>query len=104
MKRAPFHPRNGVTLIELLVTIAILGTISAVTTLAVRRIDQPRPDDPRAMLDDSSRIAVATGRRVLVRVVIDGVPAAAVISPDGSIVADSALRVERFTGRIVRAR
>jgi hypothetical protein len=90
--------RNGVTLGERLVTIAILGVLSAVATLAVRRIDKPNPDDPQTMLANGIRSVLKTGKPASLHFVIDGVAANATILPDGSVVADSALMVERLTG------
>lgn len=89
---------DGVTLVELLVTIAVLGVLCAVATLAVRRIDRPNPDDPRTMLANGIRSVLQTGKPASLHFVIDGVAANATILPDGSVVADSALLVERLTG------
>jgi prepilin-type N-terminal cleavage/methylation domain-containing protein len=89
---------RGVTLIELLVTIAILAALSAVATLAVRRIDTPNPDDPQTVLANGIRDVLRTGKPAHLHFVIDGVAANATILPDGSVVADSALELERFTG------
>jgi prepilin-type N-terminal cleavage/methylation domain-containing protein len=90
--------RSGVTLVELLLTIALLGVIASVTTLALRRIDEPPPDDPVRMLADSLRAVVATGRTATVRLLVNGQSALATIHPDGSIVADSIVRVDRLSG------
>ncbi|MEP6493407.1 MAG: prepilin-type N-terminal cleavage/methylation domain-containing protein [bacterium] len=98
------HRRRGNTLIELLVTISILAIVSGIATMAIRRIDRPNPADPQQMLADSARKVVATGRSLRIHVVIDGNPASAVIAADGSIVADSAFGIERFTGAPTNAR
>ena len=91
--------RSGTTLIELAITMALLGVIAGVTVLAIRRFDPVNPLDPRQMLADSQRVSVATGRSSRVRIAMNGTMTTAWIRPDGSIVADSALAVERFTGR-----
>jgi prepilin-type N-terminal cleavage/methylation domain-containing protein len=95
---------HGVTLIELLVTLSILGVIASVTTLAIRRFDALPVDAPQQILADSVRRALATGRSIHVHILIDGRPANALVGMDGSILADSAFGVERFSGRPVDAR
>ena len=90
--------RRGFTLIELLAVISIMAIVSSVAVLAVRNVEPPRPDDPRQILADSQQRALATGRQIRVRLFVNGWPAAAVAGADGSIVADSVLDVERFTG------
>ena len=96
--------KRGVTLIELLVTLVILGVMAGVTVLAVRRLDPPRPEDPRTILADSLRAALASGKSIIVRVLTDSGPASGIIRADGTIVADSILDVERFTGAPNHAR
>jgi prepilin-type N-terminal cleavage/methylation domain-containing protein len=99
------HPgRAGFTLVELLVTLSILAIMSAVGTLALRTVDRPRVDDPQQVLSDSQRSALATGRTIVLRLVINGKLASAAIDPDGGIIADSVFDVERFTGLPVHAR
>lgn len=97
-------PQRGTTLVELLVVLCILGVIAAVTVLAVRRIDRPAPDDPAIVVAESLRAAMDMPRTIVVRLVHDGRPLSATIRPDGSVVGDSALETDRFTGRSLRAR
>jgi prepilin-type N-terminal cleavage/methylation domain-containing protein len=96
--------RRGTTLVELLVVLCILGIIAGVTVLAVRRFERPSPGDPGAILAESLRSALDTPHTSVVRIVRDGRPLSATIHPDGSIVADSALRADRLTGRPTHAR
>ena len=103
MNAARRSPR-GVTLLELLVTMAILAALSAVTTLGVRRMDTPRLDDPRTILANGIRQVLATGRPATLHFVIDGVATSATVLPDGGVVADSALAIERLTGIPARAK
>ena len=103
MTPQPRSPR-GVTLLELLVTMSILAALSAVTTLGVRRITAPRPDDPRTILANGIRQVLATGRATTLHFVIDGLVTSATVLPDGSVVADSALALERLTGIPARAK
>lgn len=97
-------PRRGTTLVELLVVLCILGVIAGVTVLALRRLDRPAPDDPSTIVAESLRAAVDTPRTIVVRVVRDGRPLSATIRPDGSVVGDSALDIDRLTGRASHAR
>jgi prepilin-type N-terminal cleavage/methylation domain-containing protein len=90
--------KRGVTLIELLITLVILGVMAGVTVLAVRRIDPPRPEDPRTIFADSMHASLESGRSIRVRVLMDSGPASGTVRADGSIIADSILDVERFTG------
>jgi prepilin-type N-terminal cleavage/methylation domain-containing protein len=96
--------RRGVTLVELIVTLAILAIISGVTVLAVRRIDPPRPDDQRTIFADTLRAVLASGRPIVVRLLTDSGPASGVVRTDGSIVADSIFDIERLTGAPAHAR
>lgn len=91
--------RSGMTLIEVLVTVAIMGVIASVVTLAVRRIEQRPVGDPRAMIADSGAVAVRRARAITVHPVVRGRAMSATLNPDGSIVADSALAVDRLSGR-----
>ena len=96
-------PRRGVTLVELLLTLVIIAAISAVTSLAVRIIEKPRPTDPAQMLSDSAHAAVAESRSITIAAEIAGVSRRATIAPDGSVTADSAFGIERLTGRAINA-
>jgi prepilin-type N-terminal cleavage/methylation domain-containing protein len=96
--------RKGMTLLELLVTLAIMGALLGVVTLAVRRIAPPDPDDPYHIVVDSLRAAVVHGQPVTLRFVVQGVAAAATVYPDGSVVGDSLLAIERLTGKTPNGR
>jgi hypothetical protein len=91
--------RLGTSLLELLITLTLLALMSAVVVMAVRRIDAPAPTQPAAMIQDSLRRAVAEGRSVTVRALIDNVSVSATANPDGSVIADSMFHVDRLTGR-----
>jgi prepilin-type N-terminal cleavage/methylation domain-containing protein len=96
--------RRGMTPIELLITITLLAILAAVTRLAVREIDRPRPSDPRAILADSIRVVLETGRPTVVRLVVDGVVRSAAIRPDGSVIADSLFDLEPLSGTFLHGR
>lgn len=91
--------RRGMTLVELLVTLAIMGVMLGVVTLAARQIARPAPDDPYHIVVDSLRASVSHGRPVTLRFVVQGVAASATVYPDGSVVGDSLLAIERLSGK-----
>lgn len=97
--RARRVPRGGVTLLELLVTMAVLGIVAGVVSVTLRRLDEPAPDSPASRVARARREAVASGRPVTVT--IDTMNATA--WPDGSVVADSVLAVDRLSGRPAHA-
>ena len=96
--------RRGGTLIEMLITMTLLGIIAAVTTLAIRRVTPLPTDDPVTIIADTLSAVLTSGRRTTLEFMVDGRPAFATLNPDGSIVADTALHIDRFTGRRFRAR
>ena len=102
--RRGIRARTAATLIELLVTLALMGVVLGVATLAVRRIDPPPLDDPYYMIRDSLRLAVSTGRSSTIRLLVAGAAAAMTVNPDGSVVGDSVLGIERFTGKAPNGR
>jgi prepilin-type N-terminal cleavage/methylation domain-containing protein len=99
--------RVGVTLLELMVVIAILSVLAAVSGLAMRRAR------PVADLDATAAIALAardsalrTGRVVSVRVAALGSRRAAAITayPDGRVLADAQLGIDPLSGRVPHAK
>jgi prepilin-type N-terminal cleavage/methylation domain-containing protein len=90
--------RPGSTLIEMLITMALLGIIASVATLAIRQMTQPASADPMTIIADSSDAVIKSGQPVTLQFVINGRPVLATLNPDGSIAADSELRIVRFTG------
>jgi prepilin-type N-terminal cleavage/methylation domain-containing protein len=94
---------RGNTLIELLVVIAIIGVIAGVTGLAFRGTPEARVvDSAEARLAAARRQAIQSGRSVTVSVVRHGRAYAATANPDGSVVADTSLAIDRLSGRAVR--
>lgn len=110
----------GSTLLELVVALAILGIASTVVLVAWRASEPESRADLGGLaqaLADARRRAIASGRpQVLqLRLVLDGsatvvsdqlrrgVVARLVAYPDGGVVADSNLPVERLSGTILPA-
>lgn len=99
--------RSGVTLVELLVAIAIVGFLAGVVGVAARHAPEPSAADRLvAALAHTRRTAIREGRAVSVEVRIegdlDGEPHAVTALPDGQVIADATLRtklgLDRLTG------
>ncbi len=103
--------RNGVTLVELLVVLAILGLMAGIVGLSFTR-DEPVPDaGTLAAAHDTiaaaRRSAIAAGLPVATMVLVtragegDAGPQTyrATALPDGSVIADAALGIDRLSGR-----
>jgi prepilin-type N-terminal cleavage/methylation domain-containing protein len=96
--------RSGVTLVELIVVLAILSVMAGVTTLAFRRADMtPQVAPWVSAIAAARRTAVDSDRTVSLTVRIGDSVYAATALPDGSVVADAALGVDRVTGEVTRA-
>jgi prepilin-type N-terminal cleavage/methylation domain-containing protein len=96
--------RSGVTLIELIVVLAIIAIMAGVTTLAFRRADMtPRVAPWVSAIAAARRTAVDSDRTVSLTVRVGDKVYAATALPDGSVVADAALRIDRLTGEVAHA-
>ena len=92
-------PRAGFTLIELLVVLAIIATGASIAALTMRTPPPAQPPGMDGQVAELRRRAIETG--AIINVVLTdstGVYAAAAL-PDGSVIADPALHVDRRTGR-----
>jgi prepilin-type N-terminal cleavage/methylation domain-containing protein len=90
---------EGNTLVELLVVLAILGVVAGVAGLSSRADPTPAAIDAAgAQVAAARREAIRAGRSVTVVVSRDGHVSVATAHADGSVVADSALSIDRFTG------
>ncbi|MGH7679632.1 MAG: pilus assembly FimT family protein [Gemmatimonadaceae bacterium] len=95
--------RRGSTLVELLVTLVIMAIVASVATLVLGR-----PTSPPASADDllrEARLAAINNRRpTTLAVNRNGQELILTALPDGGVVADSGLDVDRLTGEPRHAR
>ena len=96
--------RRGVTVVELMVTIAIIGFITAMVSLAMPSRRAPTPNAPLDQIAAARHRAVTEARSVTIAVAIDGQVVNVTALADGSVIADSAARIDRMTGRSVDAK
>ena len=93
---------RGVTLVELVVVLTILGVVAGVVGLAIRRSAPIRAADaPTAAIAAARRVAIDSARIVTVDVGGDMTPNRATAYPNGSVVTDTALSIDRLTGAVV---
>ena len=87
--------RGGFTLVELLVTLAIIGVVMSIVALAFRAPVAAPADDSFAQALAARRRALNEGRIVTLDIVTDSGVIGVSAHPDGRIVADPRLRVSR---------
>lgn len=95
--------RSGVTLIELLVTVAVLGILSGVAAPALLRPVAPDSTSPAFIAEQLRRAALRDGTEKSAVVTRDSASAVLTAYPDGSLVADSGLAVDALTGTVSHA-
>jgi prepilin-type N-terminal cleavage/methylation domain len=96
-------PRAGFTLIELLVVLAIIATGASIAALTMRAPPPAQPAGMDGQVAELRRHAIETGAIVNAVLTDSSGIYAAVALPDGSVIADQALHVDRRTGRRVLA-
>jgi prepilin-type N-terminal cleavage/methylation domain-containing protein len=95
--------RQGLTLIEMIVTIALFGILSAVATLAMRKDLVPDPGSLAVVTEKVRRQALLLGVTQTAIAFVDSVPANVTAFPDGTVFGDSAVAVNALTGVAVHA-
>jgi prepilin-type N-terminal cleavage/methylation domain-containing protein len=88
---------RGLTLPELLVVLAILGLIFGVSVASLHGYS-PKLVEPMSAVADARSTALRTGNAVRTRVHAGDRVYDVLAYPDGSVVADTAVHVERLTG------
>lgn len=92
------------TLVELIVVLAIVAVIASVTTLALRRADLGPTAPPWVTaVAQARRTALDSVRIITLTIRIGDRMYAATALPDGSVIADSGLAIDRLTGGAQRA-
>jgi prepilin-type N-terminal cleavage/methylation domain-containing protein len=90
--------RRGVTLLELLIVVVVLGLVTSVAALVMPAKVVPPDDTPHRIANARTR-ALRTGQPVSVVLQLDTVFSLATAMPDGTVLADSAARIDRLTGK-----
>ena len=91
---------RGSTLLELLVVLTIVAIIAGVTGLSFRAPENRERTNPaEARIADARREAIRSARAVTVTAWRDEQPITATAHPDGRVVADSGVAIDRFSGR-----
>lgn len=92
--------RAGVTLVELAVTVSLLALVATLAGVAITRPAPLREPSIEAQVRSVRRDAIRTGRPVML-VVRSGAARHRISAlPDGSVVADTALHLDRATGEV----
>jgi prepilin-type N-terminal cleavage/methylation domain-containing protein len=96
---------RGLTLVEMLVVLALLGVVASIAAVALPPVAAPPASTALDSLATARRTAITSGRPVTVVLSFDSGPARRVTAfPDGRVVADSDVPVDLFTGRVNAAR
>ncbi|HET7584025.1 MAG TPA: prepilin-type N-terminal cleavage/methylation domain-containing protein [Gemmatimonadaceae bacterium] len=96
--------RSGVTLIELIVVLAILGVMAGVVGVAVRGAGEVREADARmAQIQAARSEAIRTGHPIRITIRVGGLSYAVSALPDGRVIEDRAITdrsvdVDRWNG------
>jgi type II secretory pathway pseudopilin PulG len=112
--------RSGSTMLELIVVLVILGIMASVVGLAMGAANRPGNESTIAVahgaIAEARRVAIARGSPVVVAVPVDareygdesGGASSTILRatafPDGSVIADSALGIDRMSGKPRRER
>lgn len=102
MSAARTATRRGTTLVELLVVLAILATVTGLAGLALVKWSPVRPSTTDHIAA-ARRTAIATGRTVLLGVVAGSDSQHAVALPDGSVIGATLAGIDRLSGRAADA-
>lgn len=78
--------RVGMTLVELIVTLAILGLMGSITVMSIRRADAPAPQHDVDRIVAARREAITRGRSVHLLLRDSLTVRAALALPDGRVV------------------
>ena len=95
------RPRRGVTLVELLVVIALLGVIGAVAALAMRAPAAASPSDAAVRLAAIRDYAVRIQRPVTVVSMVGGLAVTTTAYPDGRVIDERLSGVNPLSGRVI---
>jgi prepilin-type N-terminal cleavage/methylation domain-containing protein len=92
--------RAGTTLIELIAVLSILGIMLGVVGLAARQAPPPNPDAELASrISAARREALHSRKPVVLQVELTQGIGQMLVLPDGSVRADSVLRIDPLSGR-----
>jgi len=91
---------RGFTVIELIVAITVFVLLTGIAGIAITatRLDAPVVDDSR-LIQQTRTQAIRSGARVTVVIATSTGKRHLTAFPDGSVVADSSLRLDALTGR-----
>ena len=92
--------RSGVTLVELMVVLVILGVMAGVTGIAfLTRAPVPEVNASLALVARVREKAVQSGQSATVMLAIHGAAYLATAFPDGRVVTNAPIEIDQLSGR-----